>query len=100
MAANVVAREVSIVMVGNFNPAILHPLWFSSQKLIKRAEAEAAEIELVHREMALWHTEWFKLNVVPERLQLRCEQEAYFEPARDLALGVLMLLEHTPVRAL
>jgi hypothetical protein len=41
-----------LVLRGTFNPAILHPLWFVSAQLLRREEAEAAEIQVVHPQVA------------------------------------------------
>ena len=37
---------VHVVMLGDFNPAILHPSWLTSKNLIAIPEAEAAEIQV------------------------------------------------------
>ncbi len=39
---------VSIVLVGSFNPAIFQPMWFAANELIGRADAENAEVAVVH----------------------------------------------------
>lgn len=93
-------EEASIVVVGDFNPAIFHPLWFANNDLIRAEEADAAETEIVHREVAAFSIDWLTINVTQGRFQAQTKQGAYYEPLRDLVLGVLDLLSHTPVRAL
>lgn len=100
MAVGTAAREYSFVVMGDFNPAILHPSWFASQGLIKHGEAVEAKIDVVHKEVASWSIEWLRVYSDGDRLQLVTEQEPFALPLRDLVMGVLTLLEHTPVRAL
>ena len=54
-------QGMSIVALGSFNPAIFHPIWFARQGLIRDAEAEAAEIQVVSPEVTLVKPEWFTL---------------------------------------
>jgi hypothetical protein len=43
---------VSIVLVGNFNPAIFQPAWLAAKGLIRESEASAAVVEVIHPELA------------------------------------------------
>lgn len=91
---------ISIVLLGQFNPAIFQPAWLAAEKLIRPQEAESAEIQLIHPEAAIIQMEWLKLNVMRERFQVATVQSSYFEPLRDLVMGIFSLLSHTPLRAL
>lgn len=82
---------VSIVILGQFNPAIFQPAWFAAQNLVRPQEAESAEIQLIHPEAAVLRMEWLQLNVVRERFQASTIQSAYFEPLRDLVTSVFSL---------
>lgn len=99
MSVSIAAREFSVVLLGDFNPAILHPAWFASTGLIKLSEGDAADVEVVHKEVTIWTSDWLKLNADKNRVQFQSDQEAYAGPLRDVAIGALTLLEHTPVRA-
>jgi len=87
----------SIVLLGNFNPAIFQPLWFSSQDLIPKKEAEAAEIQVVHSEVTSFSLEWLGLQVTKNRFTATVTDSAHLEPLRDLVLGTFTILEHTPL---
>jgi len=100
MTIKAAARELSLVVVGDLNPAILHPTWFAAQGLIKDAEAQDSAIEVVHKEVALWELDWLKVHATTSRLQFFSEKEAFFLPLRDLMIGTLTLLSHTPISAL
>ena len=93
-------QGLNIVVLGQFNPAIFHPVWFAAQDLIRSQEAENAEIQLIHPDAAIFQIDWARIHIVRERFQAGTPQEPYFEPLRDLVSGVFSLLGHTPTRAL
>jgi hypothetical protein len=47
---------VGIVLVGSFNPRIFQPAWFAAENLIREEEEQAAKIELIHRQVAIFST--------------------------------------------
>jgi hypothetical protein len=93
-------EAASIVMVGSFNPAIFQPAWLSKQQLIRPEEADDAKIALIQAEAAAFSTEWFQLQVLPDRFQLSCTDPRQYGPLRDLAIAIFAILPHTPVKAL
>lgn len=93
-------QELSLVVVGDFNPAILHPSWFAGSNLIRSSEAQEAKLEVVHHELASFELSWMRLDSTTNRLSVSTRQEPYFAPLRDLLEGLMTLLEHTPVHAL
>jgi hypothetical protein len=93
-------QGLNIVLRGHFNPAIFHPSWFAAQKLIRHQEAEAAEIKIVHPNAAIFETEWLQIHVLQDRFQAITNQEPYYETLRDLVVGALDLLSHTPLRVM
>lgn len=90
----------SIVVVGNMNPRIFHPFWFVKEGLIPESEAEAAKIEVIHPDVAVFSTDWMDIQVTRERFIAKTSMEAFFEPLRDFTIGVFDLLGHTPISAL
>lgn len=98
MSSQLDTQGVSVVLRGNFNPAIFHPSWFASQDLIRRQEAEAASVEIVHAEAAIFNADWLQIHVFRDRFQARTFQEPYYEALRDLVIGVFSYLNHTPIR--
>jgi hypothetical protein len=97
----------TLVFVGSFNPAILHPEWFAAQGLLTPEEAEQVEeraareegVLTVTADVTVFQTDWFILQATSDRLLLGTSErtsESFF-PLRDLALGVLTILRHTPV---
>jgi hypothetical protein len=100
MPQNSAIQSLYIVIPGQFSPAIFHPAWFAAQDLILHREAEAAEIQLIHPDAAIFQIDWCSFHVVRNRFQVGTSQEPYFEPLRDLVSGVFSLLNHTPVTAM
>lgn len=96
---------VSVVTVGKFNPSIAQPSWFASEGLITKAEADAAQIEVIHPEVSdftVLSSEGaaLRVQVLRERLYIATEDARLFEMTRDLGVGILTLLRHTPVSKL
>ncbi len=90
-------ERISIVVLGNFNPAIFHPSWFEYHNLLGKEESKNAEIDVVHPSASNFTAEWVSINVIRERFQVITTKASYYEALRDLVVGVLELLEHTPL---
>jgi hypothetical protein len=90
---------VALVLLGSFNPKIFQPMWFAAEGLVSKTEAESAEVEVIHPEVALVTIGPFTLQVVGDRFMAQTDQLPYFSPLRDLVVGVFTLLRHTPARA-
>ncbi|MDE3098541.1 MAG: hypothetical protein KGJ88_03630 [Verrucomicrobiota bacterium] len=91
-------EEVIIVLVGSFNPAIFHPVWFAHQKLIQQVEAERADIKIVSPDISMFSIGWLTVDVTQDRFAARTSQIQNLEPLRDLVRGTFGLLCHTPVK--
>jgi hypothetical protein len=97
MAALKIHEELaSIVLVGNFNPAIFQPAWLASKQLIRESEATGATIELIHPEIAQYRVDWLHVSVTRERFSATTADPAHRAPLRDLVVGIFELLEQTP----
>lgn len=86
--------------VGAFNPAIFHPWWFGQAGLLSAEEAKAAKVEVVHRNLAAFSTDWLSVQVTDDRFMAVASDAGHAPALRDLVVGTFSLLEHTPVRAL
>jgi hypothetical protein len=89
----------SIVALGNFNPTIFQPRWFAAHSLIREEEADAAKIEIIHRDAAIFNAGWFSLQVTEGNFTILTQDPTKPLPFRDLAMGTFKLLEHTPLTA-
>jgi hypothetical protein len=95
-----VIQGVNIVLRGNFSPAIFHPAWLAAQGLIRSQEADEAEVEIVHSEVTQFRVDWLQMTVTTDRFQAGTTQEPYYEPLRDLVIGIFGIIEQTPLRVL
>lgn len=98
--------EMSVVLVGRFNPAIFHPAWLYKQGLISDppepnpedlAKSTQENMSLVHPEMTAFKVGWLQLQVLQPKLVARTTDASALEPLKDFVKGVLMILSHTPV---
>jgi hypothetical protein len=88
----------AIILRGSFNPRILQPAWLAAQNLIRPAESETAEIYIIHEQVVAFGLEWASVEVKPDLLTISSSPTSETpEQIRDLALGVIEILTHTPV---
>lgn len=90
----------SIVLVGNFNPAIFQPSWLGTHGIIRPGEAEGAKINLISPEVTSFSTEWLALQSTRDRFQVSTSDVRYFDRLVEVVLSAFTLLEHTPVHKL
>jgi hypothetical protein len=91
----------SIVILGSFNPVIFHPSWLLANGLISKDDSEDTEVKQIHPAISsMFVGKWLNLEVMRERFSVICSEPPSFQRMRDLVLGVLSLLEHTPVTAI
>lgn len=90
-------QALSIVLIGHFNPVIFHPFWLAKNGLIANVEAESAEVQIIHQDLAVYKISWFNFELTRERFHINTLNEAYFEPLRDLVVGIFEILAETPV---
>ena len=91
--------SVAIVFVGDFNPAIFTPAWFALHGLLPEGVAESAEVQVTHRQVTAFNTEWLNLQVTVKRFTVETGVAPYVRVC-DLAVRVFKeYLYHTPLNA-
>ena len=93
-------EAASIVVLGSFNPAIFHPLWFKMNQLIRPEEAESAKLEVTHPQISIFSLEWCRLQVDTGRFIVEATDRASFGLISDLVLGTFTILDQTPITAI
>lgn len=93
-------ESASIVLLGSFNPAILHPQWFAKQGLIPDSEAATATVEVVSPALTVVRFAWFTLEVMDSRFAARTTDPAQYPALQECVSGILTFLEFTPVAAM
>lgn len=90
----------SIVLLGSFNPKIFHPIWFASEGMVSKLEAESAEISVIHPEISSFSMNKLQYEVTRDRFLIQTTYAPSFAVMKDLVLGAFGLLHYTPVRSL
>jgi len=93
-------RVLSLVFLGDFNPVILQPYWLAEKKLIREQEAQDAKVDIIHNDLSRIDLGWMNFDIQRSRFELRTSQTPYFEPLRDLCVGIFEILKETPVKSL
>ena len=79
---------MSIVALGAFNPAIFQPMWFAANNLLRKKEASDAKIEIIHRDVAKFSTEWCSLQVTAEMFNVETADPSTGQAERSLPWDV------------
>lgn len=88
----------AIHLLGSFNPRLFQPAWLAAHNLIRDAESETAEIRIIHSDIVSYALDWVRVEVEGEKLAIISTANSETpEQLRDLAVGVLEVLSHTPV---
>ena len=58
---------VSVVVIGNFNPALFTPAWFALYDLLPQRAVANANLEVAHPEITRFQTDWLTLQVTADR---------------------------------
>ena len=91
--------DVSLVILGKFNPAIFTPGWFGWRGFLPERVARSAELNIAQPRITAFQAEWLTLEVVPERFSISTTQLPYVRLA-DLACRIFREeLFHTPLNA-
>lgn len=90
---------LTIVILGSFNPAIFHPLWFARSNLIRPEEAEGVKPVIFEGQVAQFSADWLSVQVTQDRFMLETKDPTKSQPLRDIAIGTFKILEHTPLTA-
>ncbi|MEO7818543.1 MAG: hypothetical protein ABIS18_05290 [Actinomycetota bacterium] len=90
-------ESLSIVLRGSFNPAIMSPGWLLANGLLGEAEANQAQPEIIIPDISIFTAAWLRCQVTHDQMLFSTVEPQEFERARDVAVGVLNILEHTPV---
>ena len=90
---------VSIVVVGNFNPAIFTPGWFALYDLLPKSAVDSAELGVAHPEITQFRADWLTLQVSKDKFNAETLLAPHIR-VRDLVVRVFKeYLYHTPLRA-
>ncbi len=90
---------VSIVLLGQFNPAIFTPAWFAMHAILPKSVEANAKLQIAHPQVTVFASDWLQLEVATDRFRVETLQAPYIR-LRDLVVRVFKEhLHHTPVNA-
>ena len=90
----------TVVLLGDFNPAIFTPAWFAMHGLLPQAASDTADLRVAHRQATVFSTDWLFLQVTTDRFRADTQQAPHVR-VRDLVVRVFgEHLHHTPIKAL
>lgn len=90
---------VSVVLLGDFNPAIFTPAWFALHGLLPESVADSADLRVAHQQVTEFAAEWLRLQVTAERFCVETSQAPYVRLCDLVARTFEEYLHHTPLRA-
>jgi len=93
-------EEISLVLVGDLNPKIFHPMWFLHEGLIRESEARESHIDVSHQDVSSFRLEWVTIQVLRDRFTAKIKADVYKKHLGDLVLNVFSTLSHTPIHQL
>ena len=91
---------VSVVLLGDFNPAIFTPAWFVLHGLLQEDVADSAELRIAHRQVTEFVAEWLRIQVTSERFFAETLQAPPVRLHDLVARTFREYLHHTPITAL
>ena len=91
----------SVVLVGRFNPAIIHPAWFAHHEVLPPSDlAEDPDLKVVSPSLALFQIGWLTVQVTDDHFELSTMESDRVVLMRDAAINIFALLSHTPLNAI
>ena len=93
--------NVSVVLLGSFNPGIFQPAWFATHGMIGEKEAEnPADMLQLKDQVVTFRVGMFSLSVQPDRFDITSLDDPH-EHIKDLVVSCFgEHLPHTPVSAM
>ena len=90
----------SIILLGNFNPAIFSPAWFVHYEILPENTIESANVEIASSQISIFSTEWLHIQVHLDRFQASTVS-APIVRNQDLVMQIFkQRLPHTPLTAI
>lgn len=93
-------QTASIVLRGQFNPAILSPGWLLAEGLLGPKEALDVHSQVIVNQLSQFHVSWLQCQVTEDQMAVNTDEPPEFERLRDVVVGILKTLPHTPVGAM
>jgi len=93
------SEDLSVVLLGSFNPAIFHPAWLFRHGLLGEGTLETAAVMVVSKGVTEFEIGPVRLFCTDDRMVISVKNMAHAEVLHDIVAGILKLLPHVPVKA-
>jgi len=90
---------MQIVLLGQFNPAIFTPAWFTHNKLLREGLDESAQVQVIHPQIAAFTADWLHLQVTNDQFRAETQQAPYARLCELVVRTFSERLHHTPLTA-
>ena len=91
---------VSVVLLGQFNPAIFTPAWFALHDLLPVGAAENAVLQVAHQHLTAFSTDWLSFRVTLDTCTFETVQAPHIRVPDLVVRTFREHLNHTPLTAL
>jgi hypothetical protein len=91
--------NVSLVLLGQFNPPIIRPDWLARNDIIPQRSADGAEIKVIHPEITVFSMEWLSVKVQVHRFVAEITEAPYIRLSDLVVRTFREFLHHTPIWA-
>jgi hypothetical protein len=91
---------LSIVSVGAFNPMLFSPGWLRHHNLSGEEESQSADVQVIAPPVATFSTDWMTFSATQQTLSVSTAIPENFERLRELAVGIVTVLDDVPVGAI
>ncbi len=90
---------MQIVLLGQFNPAIFTPAWFTHNGLLRDGLEESAQVQVIHPQIADFTADWLHLQVTNQQFVAETQQAPYARLCELVVRTFSKCVHHTPLTA-
>ena len=98
MRCEILGHGLTVILGGQFNPAIFSPAWLQTRGLISEEQAMNAKLGLIHPQIAQFNVADFEVKVESNRFEISTAEEPFVQVADWIKVIFLENLSHTPVK--
>lgn len=92
--------DVSVVLLGNFNPVIFSPSWFEQYDILTKEDTKKTQVKIIHPEITEFQNEWLKLQVQHNRFYAKISELPHIKVYDFVVKTFRENLKHTPLNNL
>lgn len=90
-------ETIIVACTGLFNPSIITPKWLWKLGLISELDSMKATADIISYEIAQFKLSWCSITITKNKFEIYSSLSPYFEPIRDLFVGIFTVLQHDSI---